>query len=256
LKTFRRIFVLLIVIIIQAHSQGKDELIKAGDELYGQLRTEEALHVYEQAYVLAPRDSGTLTRLIRAYSDLGWLHLHKDSTSESFYLHAIAFADSLLELYPNLPESHFWFALANGSMIPFKSTSEKISIGKIVRMHAERALELDSTFAYAYILLAIFEREGAKLSWFEHMIARIVFGGDLKGSYDKSIDLLQKALKYDPNNMYAYFELSRTYDAMDEKQDAIAALEKATALPVHSEREQLLRSFAERSLSKMEGVRD
>jgi len=246
----------LIFVSLQAVSQGTSDLLRTGDEFYEKLQTAEALQRYEQAYKLAPHESEILTRLVRAYSDLGWLHLRKDTSSEFFYLRAVAYAESLLQLYPSLPASHFWYALANGSMIPFKSTSQKIRIGKIVRAHAEKAIELDSTFSYAYIILAIFEREEAKLSWFEKTIARIVFGGDLNGSFPRSIDLLHKALTFDPNSMYAYFELSRTYDAMGEKDKALTSLEKARTLPVHSEREELLRRYSEHYLAEMESRND
>jgi tetratricopeptide (TPR) repeat protein len=245
-------FVSLLFLPVKAHAEGPNDMIRRGDECYSRLETAEALHYYREAYDIAPRESKTLIRLVRAYGDLGWLHLRRDSSSETFYLHAAAFAETLLQVEPTKAEAHFWFAMAKGSLIPFGSISEKIHIGKEVRFHAEKAIELDSTYSYAYIILAIFEREEAKLSWFERTIARIVFGGDLKGSLTHSEELLFKALKYDSSSAYAYYELSRTYDTMGRKEDSIASLKKVIELPINSQREERQRQNAAKFLARLQ----
>jgi tetratricopeptide (TPR) repeat protein len=199
-------------------------------------------------------ESKTLIRLIRASGDLGWLHLRKDSSSQLNYLQAAAFAETLLTLEPAKAEAHFWFAMAKGSLIPFVSTSKKIHIGKDVRFHVEKTIDLDSAYSYAYIILAIFEREGAKLSWFERAIAWIVFGEDLYGSLSRSEELLFKALKYDNCSTYAYYELSRTYDTMGRKEDSITSLKRVIDLPVNSQREERQRQNAAKFLARLQSA--
>ncbi len=248
------ILVLIILIGSQASAQGVAQLLHTGDELYASFETQEALRWYHHAYDIAPRESKTLIRLVRAYGDLGWLHLRKDSSSQSNYLQAVAFAETLLILEPSKAEAHFWFAMAKGSLIPFVSTSEKIHIGKDVRFHAEKAIELDSTYSYAYIILAIFEREMAKLSWFERAIARIVFGEVLNGSLTRSEELLFKALKYNSSSAYAYYELSRTYNTMGRKEDSIASLKKVIEFPVNSQREERQRQNAAKFLARLQSA--
>jgi tetratricopeptide (TPR) repeat protein len=255
IKSSLSILVLIILIGPQSSAQGVAKLLHTGDELYARLETEEALRWYRQAYEIEPRESKTLVRLVRAYGDLGWLHLRKDSSSQSNYLQAAAFAETLLTLEPSKAGAHFWFAMAKGSLIPFVSISEKIHIGKGVRFHAEKAIELDSTYSYAYIILAIFEREGAKLSWFERAIARIVFGEELNGSLTRSEELLFKALKYDSSSAYAYYELSRTYGTMGRKEDSIASLKKVIELPINSQREERQHQNAAKFLARLQSAR-
>ena len=252
--SIRVILFFLLSIAMQVQAEDCAQLLLRGDNFYIRLETEEALRCYRQAYELSPNQSAILIRLVRAYGDLGWLHLRRDTSSESCYLHAVAFAESLLQLEPTKADAHFWFAMAKGSLIPFRGTSEKISIGKEVRIHAERAIELDSTYSYAYIILAIFERERAKLSWFERTIARIVFGEDVNGSLLLSEEYLSKALKCDRNSSYAYYELSRTYDAMGRKGDAVESLKRVLAMPVNSQREERQRQHAEKSLAHLQSV--
>jgi tetratricopeptide (TPR) repeat protein len=254
MKSSLSILVLMILIGPHSSAQGVAQLLHTGDELYASLETEEALRWYHHAYDIAPRDSKTIIRLVRAYGDIGWLHLRKDSSSQSNYLQAAAFAETLLTLEPAKAEAHFWFAMAKGSLIPFVGTSEKIHIGKDVRFHAEKAIELDSTYSYAYIILAIFEREEAKLSWFERAIAQIVFGEELNGSLTRSEELLFKALKYDNRSSYAYFELSRTYDTMGRKEDSIASLKKVIEFPINSQREERQRQIAAKFLARLQST--
>jgi tetratricopeptide (TPR) repeat protein len=244
----------LIFFPIASQTQELDRLLRSGDECYARQATEEALRFYDQAYTLAPRQNETLLRLVRTNSDLGWLHLRTDTSAERYYLHAAAYAESLLSLNPNMPWAHFWMALTEGSLIPFRTVSEKIHIGKEVRFHAEKAIELDSTFALAYIILAVFERESSQLSWFERTIARIIFGEDLSGSLSSSEDLLEKSVKYDPDNSYAYYEMYWTYVAMGKKDAAVESLKKVLALPVKSQREGEQRQLAQNYLTRIEST--
>ncbi len=190
----------------------------------------------------------------RTYCDLGWLHLRTDTSAQSYYLRAAAFADTLLLLNPNSPSAHFWMSLTQGSLIPFHSVSEKIQLGKEVRFHAEKAIELDSTFALAYVVLAVFERESSQLSWFERAIARVIFGADIHGSLSHSEELLEKSVQYDSTNSYAFYEMYWTNMAMGNKDAAVEALKKVLALPVKSQREGEQHQLAENYLARMEST--
>jgi tetratricopeptide (TPR) repeat protein len=245
-------FFVLLVIPLQAKCQELEKLLASGDDCFFHQATDEALHYYQEAYALAPRNDETLLRLVRAQCDLGWLHLHTDTSSQSYYTSAAASAESLLTLNPASPAAHFWVSLTQGSLIPFGSISEKMSRGKEVRLHAEKAIELDSTFALAYVVLAVFERESSKLSWFERTVARIIFGEDLHGSLTRSEELLEKAVQCDPGNSYAFYEMYFTKMALGEKEEAAASLKKVLALPVRSQREERQHRLAEECLAGLD----
>jgi hypothetical protein len=114
---------------------------------------------------------------------------------------------------------------------------EKIQIGKEVRQSLREAIRQDSTFAYPYIVLSIFERESARLSWIEKGFARIIFGEDISGSLQTSEQCLRKALLCDPGNSFAYYELYWTYKAMGDTTRGIDALKHVMAIPPHNLRE-------------------
>jgi tetratricopeptide (TPR) repeat protein len=227
----------LAMLIFLAHPLKEDHLAR-GDEFYKSYNNEQALKEYQLAYGDSPYDYNTLLRLVRIHNDIGRIDLRSGSDSEKHYRLAVVYADSLQRLYPDSASSQFWYSLAKGSLIPFVGVREKIWIGKEVKQHIELALQIDSAFSYPYVVKAIFEREGAQLSWLEKGIVRIVFGEDVSGSLQNSEQFLHKALQYDSTNSFAYYELYWTYMAMDDTSKAIASLQQILKIPARNLREQ------------------
>ena len=143
------------------------------------------------------------------------------------------------------------YALAYGSTMPFCSVTDKIKTGKLVRDHALRAIALDSSFAMPYVILGIFEREAAQLSWISKTLVRLVFGESIDGSLDKSEHLLRNALALDPANSYALYELHWTYKAMGDSAHAIEALRDVIQINPHNARETCQLDEARTELDKM-----
>jgi hypothetical protein len=228
---------LLAMVIFLVHPLKEDHLAR-GDEYYKSCDNVQALKEYQLAYDNSPYDYNTLLRLVRIYNDIGRIELRDGSESEKHYRLAVVYADSLQRLYPDSASSQFWYSLAKGSLIPFVDVREKIRIGKEVKHHIELAIQKDSTFSYPYVVKAIFEREGAQLSWLEKGIARMIFGEDVSGSLQNSERFLQKALQYDSTNSFAYYELYWTYMALDDTSKAIASLQQILKIPARNLREQ------------------
>ena len=238
---------MFVMVIMLSHSSKDNHLMK-GDAFYQSCDNEQALKEYQLAYNDSPSDYNALLRIVRIHNDIGRIQLRTGSESEKHYQLAVVYADSLQRYYPDSAAAHFWLALAKGSLIPFVGVHEKIAIGKEVKQQLQAALQRDSTFSYAYVLKAIFEREGSKLSWFEKGIVRIVFGEDLSGSLQASEQYLQKALQYDTTNSFAYYELYWTYKAMEDTADARSALQHILKMPPRNMREQNQQEDAQQQL--------
>ena len=208
-----------------------------GDEYYLALDNNHALTEYEQAYKESPTDYNTLIRMVHIYNDNGKIHLKHNIVSESEYRTAVMYADSLAYYYPDSAATQFWNALAKGSLLPFVGVWKKIAIGKEVKQHVQKSLERDSTFSYPYVIRAIFEREGSKLSWFEKGVVRVVFGEDVSGTLEASVQNLKLALRYDPANSFAYYELYLTYQAMGDTSQAADALRRILSMQPKNLRE-------------------
>ncbi len=232
----------------------KENHIAKGDYYYQVFDNEAAQKEYERAYKESPSSYASLLRLVRIHNDNGRIHLRRDSISEIEYKKAIAFADSLSINYPDSAAAHFWYALAKGSLIPFVGVREKIAIGREVKLHIQKSLECDSTFSYSYVISAIFEREGAQLSWLEKSIVRLIFGEDLSGSLEASEHYLKSAIKYDSSNSFAYYELFWTYKAMGNKSLAIASLQEVMKRVPKNLREKQQQEEAQLHLSELTSI--
>ncbi|HEX9614012.1 MAG TPA: hypothetical protein VGA55_00815, partial [Bacteroidota bacterium] len=178
-------------------------LLESGDRHYRNFDNLAALEDYRRAYELAPNEFEPLVRMIRIHNDIGRSMLRNNDSAEVWYLRAVDYAEELMEKYPQHAESYFWLALAKGSLVPFHSVQEKLDIGKFVVRHARKAVEIDSTFGPAYVVLGILYREAARLTWYEALIANVVFGGSLPGTIDDSEAALRRAIALNPNDIFA-----------------------------------------------------
>ena len=244
------LFVQMLSALFPGAGDRYDSHLVKGDAYYRSFDNANALLEYHKAYALAPDSLSTLLRLVRTYNDQGRLNLETDTSSQAYYQKALEYAEIMVRLYPNRAESHFWLALGRGSLIPFRGVGDRIRIGKEVQAEACKALELDSTFSHAYVVLAIFQREGAKLSWFEKTFVRLVFGRPITGSLEESENLLLTALKYDQKNTFAYYELYWTYSAMGRSDNALTALRSVVAIHPANARELQQRGEATKILRR------
>jgi hypothetical protein len=119
-------------------------------------------------------------------------------------------------------------ALCLGSLIPFRGVKEKISDSKEVLSQLNTTLRLDSTMALAYVLLGVFWREAASLSWLEKTFVNVFYGESFNQTVQDSEQALLHAIYLDPSCSYAYYELYWTYKAMGKK--ALAAKNLADVL--------------------------
>lgn len=224
-------------------------LLAQGDEHFSNFDNYSALESYKKAFELSPNDFETLVRMARVHNDIGRSMLWRNDSAEVWYRKAVEFAEVLIEKYPDHADSHFWIAITRGSLVPFLGVQEKLDVGKFVVKHARQAVEIDSTFGPAYVVLGILYREAAKLKWYERVIANVVFGGSLPGTIEDSEQVLLRALELNPNDIFAHFELARTYQFLEQEEKAKILLEQSLTIQPRSFREMDQQRMAQRFLT-------
>ncbi len=220
-------------------SQTPDDFIRLGDCAYAQCLNDSAKVQYERAYKLAPDSFEVLKRMATVYNDEGRVLLHSSDSAEVKYRMAIPFARELAARYPDRAESHFCLALCLGSLIPFQSVRQKISGSKEVLYHLNETLRLDSSMVLAYVLLGVFWREAASLSWLEKAFVRIVYGESIDKTVQDSENILLRAKEMNPRCSYVYYELYWTYKSMGKKELALQNLSTVLAFSPVNLREKI-----------------
>ena len=223
--------------------------LERGDALYRQFDNRGALREYESAYRASPTDFVVLVRMIRIYNDLGRFEMDVNGGGKDETFKAVEYAEQLRTLYPDRAETYFWLALAKGSTARFLGIKDKAKVGKSVEEYARKAIELDPQYSHAYMILGIFYRMAGDLSWFEKAVARTIFGTDFEGTFEQSVEMLQKSIELDPRNIYAYYELGRTYGIMEHKDEAIRTYQAVLAMHPQSLREQRLQLEVEHRIA-------
>jgi tetratricopeptide (TPR) repeat protein len=208
-------------------------LIEDGDAAFATLDNESAVRWFERARAESgePLPFELAARLSRVHTDYS-LDLIADGEkerAEEEIRTALGYARTLTELHPERPESWFLLAIANGNLAEFEGGRGKVRIGRAVEEHCLRAIGLDPAYAPAYLVLGVFYREVAEVSWIQRIFANTLFGGLPKGSYERSAEFLAKALELDPTITLAQFEMGRTLYRSGSREEARPFLEAGIA---------------------------
>ena len=243
------IFLLFTMLIVPAHADELDDLLKQGDDHYANFENDKALASYEKAYAINPCSYETLVKVTRAYIDLGEDLDNKES--EGLYLQAVDHAELLVKKEPEKAEPYFFAAAAYGKLALFRGGKAKVKLSGFVEKNAKKAIELDPQYEKPVTTLGIFYREVANLNWFLKAFANTFFGGKLKGTNEQAEELLLKAIELNPARIYPRFALAETYKFMRQKDKEIEQLEKVVELPIGDHEDQNKKDQAEKRLAKL-----
>lgn len=230
----------------------KDYIIK-GDSYYSKFELDSALTNYKIAYDLNPKNFDVLQRLIRVLNDLGeyYYELKDEERSEIVVYQAVDFAMEFYNLFPDSAKVYTYLAWSFGNQALFEGGKEKIKLAHKIKDNAEKAIQLDSTDYLPYIILGIYNRQVASLSWFERLLAETFFGDVPDASLEDSEKYMLKALELQPGIVIATFHLSLTYKEMDNEQKEIEALKKVLELPEVDFRDKFAKRKAKERLGEL-----
>ena len=161
--------------------------------------------------------------------DLGWGR--DQEAAEPLIARGMELAQTLKAAYPERAESWLLLAMANGSAAQFRSGREKVRAGWDIEAFCQEAIRLDPSFSLPYIALGKFYGEIAGLNWFIRQIAQALCGRIPKGSYEPSLEMLDRAIELDPDVSIAHYERGVTLFHMNRDAEAEAAWRRAHELP-------------------------
>lgn len=228
MKIFLIVLSLLLIPVHSACSETYKDYLKQGDQFYSEFNNHSALENYLVAYKLSPDSYEVLFRLARTYNDLGeeFYEYRKSDSSEVMIKYALMYSGMLVKNFPDSSASYAFLAMSYGNQALFEGGKEKIKLAHKIEDNAKKSLQMNPHQYLSYIILGIYYRQIADLNWFERMFANTFFGNVPEGTFEESLDMLNKALKVEPNTIIASFQLSLTYKAMGDNEKETDLLKK------------------------------
>jgi len=143
------------------------------------------------------------------------------------------YARKALRVDPNSTWSHFWIAAAVGSIAVVSPISKQVDLAPEIRDEVEKSIALDPRNGSAFHVYGVWHRKVAEIGGASRMFASMFYGKSLpKGSLEKSIEFLKKAVVLNPNMIISRLELARSYAAKSEWPAARTLLKTIPEMPV------------------------
>jgi tetratricopeptide (TPR) repeat protein len=250
LKAFAAVLALS-VLVASAHADSNvARLLAEGDAYDAKLDNMRALEAYLQAEKLGATGAETLYRIARQYA----LRMN-DTTSESEQRDlaetALVYAKRAVAANPESAKAQLSAAVCYGRLVPYVSSKEKVEYSRLIKEHAELALQLDPTDSYAWHILGVWNYELAKMGLFMRGVVKVVYGGIPAASNEEAARLLRKAVEIAPDRVSHHVELGRTYLALGLKDQARTELQRGLALPDREKDDPVSKRRAREALAEL-----
>jgi tetratricopeptide (TPR) repeat protein len=251
----KKIMIILITFIISysVYPNNFNEYIQKGDEYYSEFNNKSALDYYLKAYKFMPDGYNILSRLARTYNDLGeeYYEYREEDSSEVMIRQAIKFSEEMQKEFPDSAATYAYLAMSYGNQALYEGGKEKIKLAHKIEDNAKKSIQMNPGQYMPYVILGIYYRQIADLSWFERMFANTFFGNVPDGSFEQSIAMFQKALALKPNTIVASFQLSLTYKAMGDNKKEKYLLQELINYPEKNFRDKFALKKAKKRLEEM-----
>ncbi len=231
-------------------SYSVNDYLEKGDNYYKKFDLKNASINYQKAFDMNNNDYASLLKLTRVYNDLSeeYYEMADKESAETAVNNAVKYAELFQIKYPDSASVYTLLAMSYGNLAMFKGDKEKIKLAYKIKDNAEKAIKLNPNDYLAYIILSIYYRQIASLSWFERTFANLFFGKVPEGSLEDSEKMMLQALSIQPEVVIAMFHLSLTYKEMDNEEKEIVWLKKVLEVPTYDFRDKYAKRKAKERL--------
>lgn len=208
---------------VAAMSQApSDPPVGDADVLYANRETiadaEQAAAIWDHALATRADDFEAARKLARASYWLGEHRAGEEGRAAAFE-RGMAAAERAIAARSNEPDGYFWLAANMGGLAELKGIRAGLKYRRPVRDNLEKVLAIDPTFLKG-------SADRALGRWYFKVPG--LFGG----SKTKSVQHLRASIGHHPQSIASRFFLAETFESMNRKADAIAALEEVETLAV------------------------
>uniref|UniRef100_A0A914YV82 Regulator of microtubule dynamics protein 1 n=1 Tax=Panagrolaimus superbus TaxID=310955 RepID=A0A914YV82_9BILA len=227
-------------------SSSKEKVVKAGNENSPEMLMREADAFYDNYMidncwgVLRRFERTTnpeiLWRIARILAEKAKITLNKEE-KRTLFLEALEYAEKALknEEAPGCFGAHKWYAIIINYVGEIEGTKSQIKKSYDMKVHLERALELNPRDATTWHILGVWHFTFADMSGVTRLAAKTIFGTPPSSTYEEALRHFEHAESLQPgfykdNSFY----LGETYDRLGKKEKALEFYKKAFYAPIIS----------------------
>jgi len=226
------------------------DLVKKGDACDQQLECRQALDAYLAAEKAGPPNADLKRRIAKEYAEL---MADTDSVEEKCQLgeKAISYANQAVALAPQNAMAHLAMAVCYGRMAPLLDNRTKIAYSRVVKEHADKALELVPNNDLTYNVLGSWNYELAGLNPLLRALAGMIYGELPDASYEDSVKDFQKAVQLNPHRLANHIGLGRAFAAMGNTAEARKEIELGLSMPNQEKDDPFVKEQGRETLRKI-----
>lgn len=207
-----------------------DDPLAGGDSSYAHGDLAGARTAYASAVAEDPRRYAALWRLARVESELG--EDAKGDERRRLVTAAVEHARAAVKTEPDSAQGHVWLSVALGRQALKEGARTRLALAREIKSEVDRSIAIDPRIGRAYHVRALWNREIARLNFFERAAANSVLGGVPKGAtMENAVRDLERAIELEPHYVNHHLELGRTFAQLKRWDEARRELERADELP-------------------------
>ena len=248
-----KIFLVVSLLCSYVFPQSDNSYLIKGDDYYKKFDLINAAKNYDSAYKQNPYNYFVLERVTKVFNDLGedYYEINDKEHAEQSFNKAVKYAEIFYSKFPDSAKVYTLIAMSYGNLALYKGGNEKIKLANKIRENAEKSIKLNPNDYLPYIVLGIYNREIASLSWFERTFANTFLGKVPEGSLKYAEELMIKALKINPGIVTAMYQLSLVYQEMENEKKEIEWLKKIINAPISDFRDKYAKRKAKERLNEV-----
>ena len=210
-------------------SQSASEWKAKGDSLEASGKTKQALEAYEKGLAKDPANADIMVKIAKQYGDM--MNSLSGGARKEAARKSLEYSRKAVAANPNSSDAHLAVALSLGKNTEYYGNKEKLQASREIKQEADTALRLNSKSDYAHHMLGRWHQEMAGIGGGTRLLAKVVYGGVPKGSYEEALQHFNTARSINGKRLIHQVEYGRTLAMMGRDADAKREIQKGLSMP-------------------------
>lgn len=209
-----------------------EAMLKEAKHAQDSYQDAKAVALFEKILLIDSLNMEALYNAGYIYSRLGWMEEdYNEELAKNYYLKCKYYADKVYKYYPNTFEANLLMAGAIARLTKYGSTKERVTGAWDIKKYADIAYKFRPEDPLLKHMLAWWNYELSKPTWFERSMADMLFGGIPKGAdINYAIKIMKELINKRPDYIVYRYDLALFYEYLGDKINARSWLESALKL--------------------------